>query len=101
MQSTRTAIQTLTRSSHCHSQRRHASFSLSSLRDLLPRRSTKKDEDEQVVNTAPTREEQPKGLFDTVVEQEEVLLTRQEQQQSILTKPATFVRLISLSNLVP
>ncbi|GAA5913159.1 mitochondrial 54S ribosomal protein uL22m MRPL22 [Sporobolomyces salmoneus] len=98
MQSTRSALQTLhtlsralpsTPSPVFSSQRRHASFSLSSLRDLLPRR--KKDNDStpeaSPVNTAPT--EQPKGLFDSAVEEEEVLLSRQDSYQ-LSTKKPTF-----------
>lgn len=96
MQSTRTGLQTLAtlsralpRASPLACQRRHASFSLSSLRDLLPRRN--KDPEPtttETVNTAPA--EQPKGLFDTVVEDEEVLLSRQDYLQHS-TKQPTFV----------
>ncbi|GAA5842547.1 hypothetical protein JCM3766R1_002625 [Sporobolomyces carnicolor] len=98
MQSTRTGLQTLAtlsralpRASPLACQRRHASFSLSSLRDLLPRRN--KDPEPtttETVNTAPA--EQPKGLFDTVVEDEEVLLSRQDYLQHS-TKQPTFVSL--------
>lgn len=101
-------------------QVRHASFSGSFLRNLIPRRSkaAKRDseqEQEQAAdmsaasNAAATatpaeQKDAPKGLFDTVTEDEDVALT---QQRSGLVarppKPATFVRsgLASLLAVVP
>ncbi|GAA5934413.1 mitochondrial 54S ribosomal protein uL22m MRPL22 [Sporobolomyces koalae] len=105
MQSSRSALQTLHTLSRAlpvvprstlSSQRRHASFSLSSIRDMFPRR--KKEQDaatnesgsnasaDSAVNTV---QEQPKGLFDQVVEQEQVALAR-ESQPHFKTKQPTF-----------
>ncbi|GAA5860148.1 hypothetical protein JCM1840_002791 [Sporobolomyces johnsonii] len=61
-------------------QKRHASFSLSSLRNLLP--SRKKDplaEEEAAAAAAASAatKEQPMGLFDAAVEDEEVVLERE------------------------
>lgn len=83
---------------HQHQQVRHASFSGSFLRNLIPRRRAKKDDDAEATTTTgvakPEQQEAaPKGLFDTVTEDEDVLQT---QQRSGLVarppKPATFVR---------
>lgn len=102
MQGTRTALTTLHTLSRAlpsaspsvahplSSQRRHASFSLPSLRDLLPRRKQDPTATEEAATPVNTVKEQPKGLFDTVVEEEEVLLSREDQQQRV-SKPATFV----------
>ncbi|GAA5977234.1 hypothetical protein JCM10908_004903 [Rhodotorula pacifica] len=80
-------------------QVRHASFSGSFLRNLIPRRRPKRDADDAsaAAETTPAavadkqEQEAPKGLFDTVTEDEDVLLT---QQRSGLVarppKPATF-----------
>ncbi|GAA5993358.1 hypothetical protein JCM5350_005234 [Sporobolomyces pararoseus] len=96
MQNTRSALQTMhtlsralpsTSSTVFTSQRRHASFSLSSLRDLLPKRKKDVDTPSETtpVNTAPT--EQPKGLFDSVTEDEDVLLSRQDYLQRTNKQP--------------
>lgn len=85
---------------HQHQQVRHASFSGSFLRNLIPRRRAKKDEEaettaavSQAAKPAEQQEAAPKGLFDTVTEDEDVLQT---QQRSGLVarppKPVTFVR---------
>ena len=84
---------------HVHQQVRHASFSGSFLRNLIPRRRAKKDDaaDAETAASQVAKPEQqeaaPKGLFDTVTEDEDVLQT---QQRSGLVarppKPATFVR---------
>ncbi|TKA51654.1 hypothetical protein B0A53_05531 [Rhodotorula sp. CCFEE 5036] len=83
--------------SHVHQQVRHASFSGSFLRNLIPRRRAKKDDaaDAETAASQVAKPEQqeaaPKGLFDTVTEDEDVLQT---QQRSGLVarppKPATF-----------
>lgn len=100
MQSSRSALQTLhtltralptaPRSSISIEQRRHASFSLSSLRNLLPRRKSDDTPTEESTTLVNTVKEQPKGLFDTVTDEEEVLLSRQDYAQSV-DKKATFV----------
>ncbi|GAA5964968.1 hypothetical protein JCM8115_007098 [Rhodotorula mucilaginosa] len=82
---------------HVHQQVRHASFSGSFLRNLIPRRRAKKDDaaDAETAASQVAKPEQqeaaPKGLFDTVTEDEDVLQT---QQRSGLVarppKPATF-----------
>ncbi|GAA6021772.1 hypothetical protein JCM11491_007241 [Sporobolomyces phaffii] len=104
MQSTRSALHTLHTLSRAlppvahplASQRRHASFSLSSLRDLLPTSRRSKPDAAAAATDAPVNtvaSEQPKGLFDTVVEEEEVLLSRRDHplsSSSASSKPATF-----------
>jgi len=105
MQSSRSALQTLhtltrvlprtPRSSIAFEQRRHASFSLSSLRNLLPRRksdttTTEGVTEDQASTPVNTVKDQPKGLFDTVTDEEEVLLSRQDYLQTV-DKKATYV----------
>ncbi|GAA5867503.1 hypothetical protein JCM3774_003856 [Rhodotorula dairenensis] len=87
-----------------HVQVRHASFSGSFLRNLIPRRRAKRDNNDQqtaasgatspataVTEATKGEPDAPKGLFDTVTEDEDVLQT---QQRSGLVarppKPATF-----------
>jgi len=106
MQSSRSALQTLhtltralpatPRSSIAFEQRRHASFSLSSLRNLLPRRksdtttTTEGVTEDKASTPVNTVKDQPKGLFDTVTDEEEVLLSRQDYLQTV-DKKATYV----------
>lgn len=99
---TTTSSSSSRRQQQLYGQVRHASFSGSFLRNLIPRRRAKRDDDngqQQVASSdatavlAPKAEaEAPKGLFDTVTEDEDVLQT---QQRSGLVarppKPATFV----------
>ncbi|GAA6064672.1 hypothetical protein JCM10212_001788 [Sporobolomyces blumeae] len=81
--------------SPCVDQRRHASFSLSSLRNLLPRSrkddaaAQEADGSNKGLKVESTVREQPKGLFDTVTDEEEVLLSR-EGYTATASKPATF-----------
>ncbi|GAA5920922.1 hypothetical protein JCM1841_003623 [Sporobolomyces salmonicolor] len=72
-------------------QKRHASFSLSSLRNLLP--SRKKDQTPAGTDAAAAaaQAEQPVGLFDAAVEDEEVVVERQRSGYAPgAPKPATF-----------
>ncbi|POY70041.1 hypothetical protein BMF94_6978 [Rhodotorula taiwanensis] len=99
--SSRARLQSRSALSGQHQQIRHASFSGSFLRNLIPRRRSKRETDESAAATSAEgavasaatepAQEAPKGLFDTVVEDEDVALT---QQRSGLVarppKPATF-----------